>query len=248
MNKNKLKTSIVSAAWGILTILLIFLIFKTNKLQYNIELITWEDLIDITPIQKDFDLTLFQNSLIENIKKTEISIVWIYEQRDIELLNENSDKNLDNYNETQTTNIETIKTLQWNWIIISNDWYVITNKHVVENLNSKYTISLNNKNYDADKIRFDVWLDIAIIKIRITEPVIPARIIDISNNIDIWQIVFALKKDPEVNETITKMGIINSPRLNNLDDNRFSFTDGIFFFMGNWRTWFFRPKSWRRYY
>ncbi len=208
MNKNRLKTIIVSATWGILAILLIFLIFKTNKLQYNLELITWEDLVDITPIQKDFDLNLFQDNLIQNIANTKESIVWIYEQRNIKLLNEDTDNNFD----TQTTSIETIKTLKWNWIIISNDGYILTNQHVVENINSKYTISLNDKEFNADKIRFDQWLDLAIIKIKITEPVIPVRIAHISNNIDIWQIVFALKKDPEANETIVKMWIINSKK------------------------------------
>ena len=208
MNKNKLQTTIVSATWGILAILLIFLILKTNKLQYNIELMTWEDLVDITPIQKDFDLNLFQDSLIQNITDTKESIVWIYEQRNIKLLNEDTDNN----SNIQTTNIETIKTLKWNWIIISNDGYILTNQHVVEDLNSKYTISLNDKEFNADKIRFDKWLDLAIIKIKITEPVIPVKITNISDNINIWQIVFALKKDPEVNETIVKMWIINSKK------------------------------------
>jgi len=180
---------------------------------------TGEDLVDITPTQNSFDLNQFQDSLIQNIKKTKKSIVWIYEQRDIELLNENTDNNNNNNNnnnETQTTSIESIKTLKGNWIIISNDGYILTNQHVVEELNSKYTISLNNKEFIADKIRFDKGLDLAVIKIKIkikiTEPIIPAKIANISDEIEIWQIVFALKNDPEANETITKMGIINSKK------------------------------------
>jgi S1-C subfamily serine protease len=214
MNKAKIQTIAISITWCIMATLLIFLILKTNKLQYNLEVITWEDLIDITPIQKVFDLTLFQESFLKNIKDTEQSIVWIYEQKSIELLNENIDEN----GEIQTTNIETVKVLQWNWIIISNDGYIITNKHVVEDLKSKYTISLtkledNKINYlefNADKIRYDDWLDLAIIKIKTTQPLVPAKIINISQDTDIWQIVFALKSDPEIWETITKIWIINS--------------------------------------
>jgi S1-C subfamily serine protease len=214
MNKTKIQTITMSITWCIMALLLIFLIIKTNKLQYNLEIITWEDLVDITPIQKEFDLTLFQESFIKKIKKTEQSIVWIYEQKTIELLNENTQEN----NEIQTTKIETVKTLQWNWIIISNDGYIITNKHVIEDLKSKYTIALTKVEentisyleFNADKIRYDDWLDLAIIKINITQPLIPAKIINLSENTDIWQIVFALKSDPEVKETIAKWWIINS--------------------------------------
>ncbi len=202
MNKNKLQIVITGTIWVIIVILLIFLILRTNKLKYNIEVITWEDLVDITPIEKVFDLNWFQNGLIKNIKSTDKSIVSIYAQKTIEILNESDD--------TQKITIETIKTIQWNGIIISNDWYIITNKHVVGDLQANYTIIVNNQEFNTDKIRYDKWLDIAIIKIKVTESLIPVKIIDITDNTQIWQIVFALKKDPETKETITKMGIINS--------------------------------------
>ncbi len=201
------KNNIINIAIGILStiiaILLIFLILKTNKLQYNIEAITWQDLVDITPTKKNFDLALFQESLIKNIKNTEQSIVWIYQQKTIELLNEDEDN-------TQTAKIETTKILKWNGIIISNDWYIITNQHIVEDNKSDYTIAINNQEFNVNKIRYDKSLDLAIIKINVTEQLIPAKIMHISDTIQIWQIVFALKQDPEAQETITKMWIINS--------------------------------------
>jgi len=178
--------------------------FKTEKLKHNLQLISWEDLVDITPKDKNFDLSLFQKSISENLEKQKNSIVWIYEEKNIELFQE--------WQNEQTTTIKTNKSLQWNGIIISNNWYIITNKHVVENKNSTYYAKTEDKEIEIDKIRYDEWLDIAIVKISIKNELVPAKIINIQNNINIWDIVFALKKDPDNKETIVKMWIINSKK------------------------------------
>lgn len=202
MKKNKLRIIITSILWAIIIILLIFLILRTNKLKHNIEIITWKDLVDITPSKETFNLSLFQESLIASIKNNKESIAWIYATKNIEIIDESG--------KTQQTNIKSTKILQWNGIVISNDGYILTSQHVVGDLKANYTINLNNKEFNTDKIRYDKWLDIAIIKIKVTEPLIPVKIIDISDNTQIWQIVFALKNDPETQEIITKMWIINS--------------------------------------
>ncbi len=204
MKKNKILNIINYIIICIVLILLIFLILKTNKLKHNIQLISWEDLVDITPQEKSFDLTLFQEAISKNIEKQKDSIIWIYEEKNIELFEESE--------EEQKTTIKTVKSLQWNGIIISKDWYIITNKHVVENKNSTYYAILEDKEYDLEKIRYDDELDLAVVKISVKKETIPAKIINIKNNIKIWDIVFALKKDPNTKETITKMWIINSKK------------------------------------
>lgn len=217
MNKNKILTTTLSL-FGIATvILLIFLILKINRLEYNIEIITGQEIVDITPNKKKFDLSLFQENLLNWIEENKPSIVWIYSQKDIEIfednINSNETKKLDSYNinpKNQKSKIETIKTLQWNGIIISKDWYIITNKHVVKDLKANYTVILNNQKFKVNKIRNDKWLDLAIIKISVTKQLKPAKFIDITNENKIWQIVFALKNDPTSQEIVTKMWIINS--------------------------------------
>jgi len=209
MNKNKILTIALSLFGVTITILLIFLILKTNKLQYNFEMITGQDIVDITPIKKEFDLNLFQDNLINSIEKNKSIVVWIYAQKEIELFEDNIDSDKPTTEKTKST-IETIKTLQWNWIIVSNDGYIITNQHVVENLKANYTVILDNQEFEANKIRTDDWLDLAVIKITVTQQLNQAKFWQITDINKIGQIVFALKNNPSSQEIITKMGIINS--------------------------------------
>lgn len=202
MKKNKITKIIITSAIGIVIVLLVFLILKTNKLQNRVEIITWDDVVDITPFQKEFDFKLFQESLINIIENQEKSLVAIYAKKNIEILQENED--------LQEMVIETTNKLQWNGIVISNDGYILTNKHVVQEKNAEYTLILNSKEFLADKIWYDDWLDLAVIKIKTKDPFVPVKIINIQDDLKIWQIVFALKKDPDIKETIVKIWIINS--------------------------------------
>jgi len=209
MNKTKINTIITSSLISIIVILLIFLLFQTNRLKNKIQIITWEDIIDITPNNQTFDLKLFQNSLSNAISNNKNSIVWIYATKNIEIPNNSESKEWSD-EKINNSEFKTIKTLQWNWIVVSDDGYIITNQHVVDDKNSDYTIYIQNKEFNADKIWYDEWLDIAIIKIKVKNHLIPAKIISVKNNPKIWSIVFALKNEPEQKEIITKMGIINS--------------------------------------
>jgi S1-C subfamily serine protease len=202
MKKNKITKIIISILGFVIIVFLIILLLKINKLQNKIQIITWEDIVDITQSEKEFNFSLFQNSIYKSIDEIKDSIVVIYANKNIEILQE--------WEESQEINIESIKKLEGNGIIISNDWYIITNKHVVQENNSDYTIYIDKNEFEINKIWYDDWLDLAIIKIKITQELIPAKIIKISNPPKIWQFVFALKKDPEINETIVKLGVINS--------------------------------------
>jgi len=202
MKKNKITKIIITSISAIIIALLIFLILKTNKLQNRIEIITGDDIIDITPLNKEFDFKLFQESLIKSLENQEQSIAVIYAKKNIEILQENND--------SQEVVIETTKKLEGNGIIISNDGYILTNKHVVKEKDTEYTVILENQEFIADKIWYDDWLDLAIIKIKVIDPLLPVKIIKIQDTVKIWQIVFALKKDPDIKETIVKMWIINS--------------------------------------
>jgi len=210
MNKKQINTIITNSITAIVIILLIFLLFQTNTLKNKIKIITWEDIIDITPNNKTFDLNLFQNSLSSAINNNKNSIVWIYATKNIEIPNNNKSEKYTENKKINNSEFRTIKTLQWNWIIVSDDWYIITNQHVVNDKNTEYTIYLQNNEFNADKIWYDEWLDIAIIKIKVKKHLIPAKIIKFENRPKIWSIVFALKNEPEQKEIITKMGIINS--------------------------------------
>ena len=51
-------------------------------------------------------------------------------------------------------------------ILVNKDWYVLTNKHAVANLQAHYQVRLaDGRIYTTDKIRLDPTLDLAILKI-----------------------------------------------------------------------------------
>ena len=200
-----IKSIILSWIIIIFACLFMFLFLKINSIS---KALTWEEdtnLINITPTEKTSDIELLQESIKSNINSIQNSIATIYKTQKIWSMVENEDW------EPQEQQIETVEKLEWNAIVISNDWYMITNKHVVADTEkSTYKAILQWQEYPIDKIRFDELLDIAILKIKTKESTIPATISTMDKWAEIGDIVFAIKNDTEVWEFITKIWLINS--------------------------------------
>ncbi|MCK9466968.1 MAG: S1C family serine protease [Candidatus Absconditabacterales bacterium] len=202
MGKNKTISIILSILLITTIVVLSFLILKVNKLQSKILFITGEDLVDITEYQKDFDFKLFEETSLKNLGELDKSIVAIYAKKNIEIVEDGEDG--------PQSIIETSNKLEGNGVLLTHDGYILTNKHVVQDKNAEYKIILQNQEFPVDKIRYDDGLDLAVIKIKPKDNLTASKIIKIQDKSKIGQIVFALKKDPDIGETITKMGIINS--------------------------------------
>lgn len=86
----------------------------------------------------------------------------------------------------------------WSWIIVSKNWYILTNKHVVEDLDADYSVVTQNWDvYKVDKIWNDPVLDIAVIHIISWKweeiyDLKPAKLINFSSKISVWQFVLAI--------------------------------------------------------
>ncbi len=86
----------------------------------------------------------------------------------------------------------------WSWIIISKNWYILTNKHVVSDLDADYSVVTKNGNvYKVDKIRTDPVLDLAVIHVvkQNWEPVYnlkPAKFTDINSKNPVGEFVLAI--------------------------------------------------------
>lgn len=75
--------------------------------------------------------------------------------------------------------------------LISQDGYIVTNAHVVAQDDAKYTVFLNNEEkYDAEVIAKDEILDIALIKIEVTE--LPFLQFGDSDHLKLGQAVIAI--------------------------------------------------------
>lgn len=87
------------------------------------------------------------------------------------------------------------KQVWWgSWFFIAKNWIIMTNKHVVSDMNAKYTVITNDwKEYDAKVVALDPLTDLAIIKIENIN--IEFNVLDIIEDeryINIWEFVIAI--------------------------------------------------------
>ena len=93
-----------------------------------------------------------QNDIKNNINTNKDSTAAIYAIKTVGSIVENE--------EWEEKEIKTVESLEWNAIVISKDWFLITNKHVVtSNEKTSYRAELQWQSYPIDKIRLS-WLTI----------------------------------------------------------------------------------------
>ena len=198
--KSKINTVIRCTLFLIIAVLFVLTYFKLK----NIEQSLWKEsssLINITPTEKNIDLRAIQDEFLNTIEIQKGSTAAVMKKKKIKVVWEDWE---------EESEIETTKSQEWNAIVITTDWYLLTNKHVVEDKQWIYSVIIENKEYSVDKIRNDEELDLSIIKIKADKKLTAAKIPSINTEIKIWNIVFAIKNDIESNEYWTKMWIINS--------------------------------------
>ena len=110
---------------------------------------------------------------------------------------------------------EQTTTLWWgSGIIISKHWYVLTNKHVVQDTSAKYSVTLSDGHtYNVDKIWFDDILDIALLKIvdsDASDPLVfsPATFLPLDEKISLGQFVLTIGNSLTRYPTNVSFGIL----------------------------------------
>lgn len=107
-------------------------------------------------------LEALQSSLIDTIALSQKSVVSITISKDIKFYVEDPSQ----LNGPGNIHQQTAKVWWWSGIIVSKQWYILTNKHVVQDTTAKYSVTLyDGKIYNVDKIRFDDVLDLAVLKV-----------------------------------------------------------------------------------
>lgn len=151
-----------------------------------------------------------QSSLVDTIATAKKSVVSITISKDIKFyLEDPSQVNGPGNIQQQTTKI-----WWWSGIIVAKDWYIITNKHVVQDTTAKYAITLyDGKTYNVDKIWFDDLLDLAILKVVDSEwkspkDFLPASFLPLDTQIDVGQFVLAMGNALSSYTNNVTMGII----------------------------------------
>jgi S1-C subfamily serine protease len=97
-------------------------------------------------------------------------------------------------------------------VIVSKEGYIVTNAHVVENA-SKIRVTLNNNSeYEAEMVAQDLNTDLAVIRIKTSEPLTPIVMAN-SDEVQIGQWVLALGNPMNLNSTVTA-GIVSAKARN----------------------------------
>lgn len=113
----------------------------------------------------------------------------------------------------------------WSGILISKKWYILTNKHVLEDLDAEYSVILKDgTTYKVDKIWLDPLIDLAVIRIvdskwRQPDNLPVAPIASIDQKVRIWQFVVAIWNALGEYQNSASFGII-SGRNRSLDSSQ----------------------------
>lgn len=156
------------------------------------------------------NLLTLQSSIVDTIATAKKSVVAITISKDLKFyVDDPSQINWPGNVQQQTAKIG------WgSGIIISKQWYVITNKHVIQDINAKYSVTLyDGKWYNVDKIWFDDVLDLAILKIvdsewKIPNTLLPATFLSLTTQINVGQFVFAIGNSLSTYANNVTIGIV----------------------------------------
>lgn len=184
----------------------------TNKsidnLQYSLN---WQTKV-LKANQKHSDMSTFENQLIDTIEWASKSVVSIIISKNIKFYMEDPSSMIWPGNIQE----QIAKIGGGSGIIVSKDWYIITNKHVVEDTTSKYSVILNDwTTYNVDKIWLDDMLDIAILKIidddsQAVTDLPEANIISMEDEVKIGQFAIAIGNSLSEFRNSVTMGIISA--------------------------------------
>lgn len=122
---------------------------------------------------KKSNILALQSSLVQTIATAEKSVVSITISKYIKDYIDDPSQINGPWNVEQ----QTAKIGWWSGIIVSKKGYILTNKHVVQDANAKYSVTLSDgRIYPVDKIWFDDLLDLAVLKIVDWEGIIPNQL------------------------------------------------------------------------
>lgn len=111
---------------------------------------------------KPSSILALQSSLVDTVAQAKKSVVSIAVSKDVKFYAEDPSQ----LNGPGTVQQQTANLGGWSGIIISKQWYILTNKHVVQDTAAKYSVTLYDGTvYNVDKIWFDDLLDLAVLKI-----------------------------------------------------------------------------------
>ena len=138
---------------------------------------------------KTTNITDLQNEITQIIKNEWLSIVNIIIKKDLDLYKSDPW----GFFREKVWSVER-QIWWWSWFFITKEWLIITNKHVVQDKDAKYTVIDNMWNeFDASIVAYDKLTDLAVIKINNPKKEFnPLSFIEDEKEIQIWQFAIAV--------------------------------------------------------
>lgn len=171
-----------------------------------------------------------ESDVSQAIEQTTPSVVSIIATKDLEFyLSDPISFFLGKRPQSELKKKETIKVWGGSGIIVSKDWYIVTNKHVVEDITAQYTVVDSEwETYNVQKIRRDPVLDIAILQIvdkdqKTPTELTPASFVSFQSPIRVWQFVIAIGNALSEYANSATFGIISAKNRTLTDQNTGSY-------------------------
>jgi len=204
-----------------------FQIVPDSTWTWNI-VVTQQQKVITQKITRTENISSVQSKIIQTVKNLSNSVVSIVISKNLNVYYYADPFSLRPYVETEKKKVG-----WWSWIIVSKDGYILTNKHVVADLDADYSVVTKNWDvYKVDKIWTDPVLDLAVIHIvkNNGDPVFdlqPATVTDVNSKNPIWEFVIAIWNAlAEYSNTVTLW--ILSAKWRHLDNNNGSLYIGLY--------------------
>ncbi|MFZ2150485.1 MAG: trypsin-like peptidase domain-containing protein [Candidatus Absconditicoccaceae bacterium] len=216
MSQKKIITfSLSGLLFVIIGFILAYVVFDLRLVNFKKEIlqaVKSNTIIGLPDSDNKSDLGDFEKKITNNIQSIKQSIVHIVGIQTIGGYLNNSGLSLN----SGIVENQKVETAGGNGIIISEDGFIITNKHVVSQPNMEYKIiDFWGNIYKLDKIRSDSNTDFAIIKVKDqngnnAKDMFPTNIISSRAKVQIGQWVFAIGNTSSENINAVTMGIISA--------------------------------------
>lgn len=216
MSQKKIIT--FSLSWLLFVIIgfvLAYIVFDLRLINFKKEIIQAvksNTIIGLPDSDSQSDLWNFEKKITNNIQNIKQSVVHIIGIETIGGYLNNSGLSLNSW----ILENQKVQTAWWNWIVISEDGFIMTNKHVISQPNMEYKIiDFRWNTYKLDKIRSDSNTDFAIIKVKDqnwnnAKDMFPTNIISSKSKVQIGQWVFAIWNTSSDNINLVTMWIISA--------------------------------------
>ncbi|HJL96336.1 MAG: 2-alkenal reductase [Gammaproteobacteria bacterium] len=150
---------------------------------------------------------LIQSSYNEAIAKASPAVVNIYSDQLINRRSINSSRRFDSIFGNRK---KQVKTSLGSGVLFSSDGYILTNQHVIGDVNLKVTVELSDgRKLKANIIGIDRGTDLAVLKINSSKEIYPSIEIEDSNKVKIGDVVLAIGNPYGIGQSVS-MGIISA--------------------------------------